>query len=268
MAEGEQYVARFVATTAPLPAIDRDAEFANARLAAEAGVGPRVIDHRPDAGLMLFEWINGTSLTAEDVARPECLTRIAQLCRTLHAGPRFAGDFDLFTTRRRYLAIAHEQGCRIPAGYVDLESTAARIEDVLRDTAPATVPCHNDLVAENVIEGGERLWFIDYEYSANADPCYELGNLSSAAELDGELRAHLVTAYLGHPCAQVAARVQLYGVLCDYTWTLWAAIHDATADSDIDFSQWGPQRYARARGALRSSGLSAVLDAAAGPGPH
>ncbi|MEJ7833637.1 MAG: hypothetical protein WKF79_12035 [Nocardioides sp.] len=39
-----------------------------------------------------------------------------------------------------------------------------------------TVPCNNDLLAANFIDDGERVWLIDYEYSGNNDPCFELGS--------------------------------------------------------------------------------------------
>src|SRR3972149_1608 len=45
-----------------------------------------------------------------------------------------------------------------------------------RPGRPPAVPCHNDLLAENYIDDGRQLWLIDFEYSGNNDPCFELGN--------------------------------------------------------------------------------------------
>ena len=50
------------------------------------------------------------------------------------------------------------------------------IEAALAVHPLATVPCHNDLLAENYLDDGERLWIVDYEYSGNNDPAFELGN--------------------------------------------------------------------------------------------
>src|SRR5208337_3735410 len=38
-----------------------------------------------------------------------------------------------------------------------------------------TVPCHNDLLAANFIDDGDRIWLVDYELSGNNDACFELG---------------------------------------------------------------------------------------------
>jgi SAM-dependent methyltransferase len=49
--------------------------------------------------------------------------------------------------------------------------------------AEATVPCNNDLLAENFIDCGGELRLIDYEYSGNNEPSFELGNVWSEANL-------------------------------------------------------------------------------------
>jgi thiamine kinase-like enzyme len=258
-----QFVARFAGPKNSLLWIDAAAEATNAELAAGAGVGPQVRAFLPEERVLLVDWIEGRALQPAEIAKPELLARVAQLCRRLHAGVRFAGDFDLMTTRRRYLDLVDEHGFALPDDFREHETQVARIEAVLAATAPPTVPCHNDLVAANVIEDGVRLWFIDYEYSANADPGYELGNLASDADLGAELIEHLVGAYLGKPSPAFAARVRLYAVLCHYTWVLWAAIQHAVLDSDIDFWQWGLQRYARARAGFADAELPELLATAA-----
>ena len=62
-----------------------------------------------------------------------------------------------------------------------------------------TVPCNNDLLAENFIDDGERLWLIDYEYSGNNEPSFELGNVWSESDLSLEQLDELVAAYWGEP---------------------------------------------------------------------
>ncbi|MEI9907439.1 MAG: hypothetical protein WDO06_05675 [Actinomycetota bacterium] len=47
-----------------------------------------------------------------------------------------------------------------------------------------TVPCNNDLLPGNFIDSGDQIWIIDYEYSGNNDPCFELGNIWAEAFLE------------------------------------------------------------------------------------
>jgi thiamine kinase-like enzyme len=262
---GGEFVARFAGPKNPLLWLDAEAEAANTEIAAARGVGPQVRAFVPDQRILLVDWIEGRPLQSEDLAAPDVLTRIAELCRRLHSGPRLLGDFDLATTRHRYLELVDEHGFALPDDYREYEAMAARIEAVLVATAQPSVPCHNDLVAANVIEDGTRLWFIDYEYSSNADPGYEFGNLVSDADLPAPLVEHLVAAYLGEPSPAFAARVRLFAVLCHYTWTLWAAIQHAVGDTDIDFWEWGLHRYTRARAGFAGAELPELL-ARANPG--
>jgi thiamine kinase-like enzyme len=262
-----QYVARFTGSKNSLLWIDAEAEAVNARIAAAHGVGPHVRGFLPEERVLLLDWIEGRPLCAADFADPQMLARVAQLCRRLHDGPRFAGDFDLIATRRRYLRIVEEHAFPLPHDYHEYESQAVRIEDVLTATAPPTVPCHNDLVGANIMDDGERLWFIDYEYSGNADPGYELGNLVCEAEFEAGLGSglaeRLVTAYLGEPSPAFAARVRLYSVLCHYTWALWASIQHAVGDTDIDFWEWGLRQYAHARAGFAAPDVPELLIRAA-----
>jgi thiamine kinase-like enzyme len=260
---GERFVARFSAPKSALLAIDRDAEHRNAQAAARSGVGPDVVDYAPDDGILLVKWIEGRTFEDADLDDPVQLERVAAVCAKLHAGPRFVTDFDMFAVQRRYLAIVQEHGFRLPADYLSFEPTVRRIERVLRASAEGTVPCHNDLLAANIMDDGERLWLIDFEYSGNNDACFELGNIWSEAALDPDRLDHLVAAYFGAPSPVRTARARLFGLMSKYGWTLWASIQDAVSDVEFDFWQWGMAKYVRARDEFRSPELEHLISTVA-----
>ena len=72
----------------------------------------------------------------------------------------------------------------IPAGYREHLVLLPRIEAALAAHPPATVPCHNDLLAENYLDDGVRLWLVDWEYSGNNDPAFELANTAQELGFD------------------------------------------------------------------------------------
>lgn len=256
---GADYAARFSGLKSPLLWLDNAAEVANTRTAAALGVSPAVVAALPDESLLVVDWVEGRTLSPADLDDEAMLAKVAQLCRRLHDGPRFVSEFDLFATQRRYLAIVREQGFRMPEDYLTFADAAAAMERVLTATALPSVPCHNDLVAANMILDDERLWFIDYEYSGNGDPCFELGNLWSESALPTDRLDHLIAAYFGAPSPALAARARLFATMCQYTWTLWASIQDAIGDSDFGFWDWGLGRYALARAELSSAKLPSLL---------
>jgi len=239
-------VARVSSRKSSLLAIDREAEMRNAEAAAHAGVGPRVLAARPDIGISLVEWIDGRTFETHDLDDERQLKRVAAQCRQLHAGPRFANEFDMFTVQRGYLAVVRERGFRLPDRYLDFIPQVEAIRAALAVQGGGTVPCHNDLLAANILDDGTRLWFIDYEYSGNNDACFELGNIWSEATLPLDRLEHLVAAYYGLASRAKVARARLLALMSKYGWTLWASIQDGVSTLDFDFWGWGMEKYERA----------------------
>ncbi len=246
-----------------LLAIDRDAEFANSKAAEQSGAAPAVVEYAPDHHLLVVEYVDGHTLTDEDLDSAEMLGRVAAACRLLHGGPRFVNEFDMFEVQRAYLDAVVERGFRLPAGYLGLMPKVTRVQAALSAFPLETVPCNNDLLAANLIDDGERIWVIDYEYAGNNDPCFELGNIWSEASLSLDHLALLVDAYFGEERPDLMARARLYGLMSKYGWTLWASIQHATSTQDFDFWEWGMQKYDRAVAEFDGPDFEQLPDAAA-----
>lgn len=229
-----------------LLAIDRDNEYTNSVAAATTGVGAPVVDYLPGEGVLVVGYLDGRTLRDDDLADKSRLRRVADACRTLHGGPRFRDDFDMFSTQRRYLEIVRSHGLRLPARYDEFAPAVEHIRQALAVRQDGTVPCNNDLLAANFIDDGDRIWIIDYEYSGNNDACFELGNIWSEAGLPPEHLDELVTAYYGRPLRNKIARARLFGLMSKYGWTLWASIQDGASQQEFDFWSWGMEKYERA----------------------
>ena len=245
-AEGRAYVVRISAKDAGLLAIDRENEHENTVAAAEAGVGAAVIAYLPEQGVLVLEFIEGQTQTAEDLRRGDRLDWVAAACRRLHRARRFRDDFNMFQIQPRYLRIVQERGFRLPERYLEFEPQVRRIEEAMAVRDEGTVPCNNDLLAENFIDVGDGFRLIDYEYSGNNDACFELGNVWSESNLSLEQLEELVAHYYGRPLANKVARARLWGLMSKYGWTLWASIQDGVSDIDFDFWGWGMEKYERA----------------------
>lgn len=255
-------VVRVSDTTSSLLTIDREREYVNSVAAAEAGVGAPVVDYLPGRGIIMFGYIDGRTCSADDFHDVGTLRRVARACRKLHQGPRFTGDFDMFDVQRRYLDIVRENGFRLPERYLEFLPAVERIREALEARAEGTVPCNNDLLPENFIDDGERIWIIDYEYSGNNDPCFELGNIWSEANLPVGHLDVLIAEYYGRPLRHKVARARLYGLMAKYGWTLWASIQDAVSSIDFDFWSWGMEKYERAVAEFDDPGFATLLEEA------
>ena len=122
------------------------------------------------------------------------------------------------------------------------------------------VPCNNDLLAENLIDTGDALRLIDYEYSGNNEPSFELGNLWSESNLSLEQLVELVGHYYGTPLRNKVARARLWGIVAKYGWMLWASIQEGVSELDFDYWSWGLEKYERAVAELDGADFERLLD--------
>ncbi len=239
-------VARLSSPESALLAIDRGNEHLNSMAAARSGAAPDVLGYSAEASVLVVRFIEGRTWSEADVLAPANSPRIAASCRQLHAGPRFVNDFDMLALQPHYLSIVRERGFRLPNRYLEFGSHVEAIGRALAANEVPTVPCNNDLLAANFIDAGDKLWLIDYEYSGNNDPFFEVGNLWSEAAGTPDDLERLVAAYVGRTSAAFTARAWLWGLMSKYGWTLWASIQDGASDLDFDFWSWGMEKYDRA----------------------
>ncbi|MDQ2837202.1 MAG: phosphotransferase [Actinomycetota bacterium] len=254
-----EFVVRVSPAGSELLSIDRDNEHRNSVIAASSGVGAPVIAYRPEARVMVVGYIDGQTFTDASFAVPGNLARVATSCKKLHDGQRFINDFNMFQLQHRYLTLVQERGFQLPPGYLDYQPQVERIREALKVREEPTVACNNDLLAGNFVDDGNQIWLIDYEYSGNNDPCFELGNIWSECHLSLEQLEELVQCYYQKPSRDKLARAQLQGLMSRYGWTLWASIQQASSELDFDFWSWGMEKYDAAVAMFRGPDFERLL---------
>src|SRR5262245_51469137 len=205
--DGTPYVVRIPGQSTELLSVDRTHEYHNTLAAAQAGVGARIIHYLPDIPVMVLEFIPGPTMTSARLREPDTIPRIARSVRMLHAGAPFANSFNMFRTMDFYLDIVQRHGMRIPDGYMAYVPIARRIEAAIETRPMPLVACNNDLLAENFIDDGTLLRLVDYEYSGNNDPCFELGNICNENNFAPEQFEQLCAAYFGRVSVSKIARM-------------------------------------------------------------
>jgi thiamine kinase-like enzyme len=199
--------------------------------------------------------------TREDLQGPGQPTRLGRAIRRLHDGPRFRGDVSMLRLAEAYVAAAEARAIPLYPDVAPRRAALRRIECALEARPWPTAPCHNDLLPENWIDDGRRLWIVDYEYSGNNDPAFELGNLCQELLYDDARLAELCLAYFGTVSPGRLARIRLHTIVSDVGWALWAALQAAISQIPFDFRRYGSERWARAVAKLDAPEFGAWLDA-------
>ncbi|HEY2371449.1 MAG TPA: phosphotransferase [Gaiellaceae bacterium] len=240
------FVVRISGKDTGLLAIDRENEAYNTRCAAEAGVGAPFVAYLPEWDALVLRFLDGEVMDPEKMRRGDRLAAVARACLALHRGPRFLHDFDMFEIQRGYIEVVQTRGFRLPERYAEFEPQVRALEAAMRVRPEPTVPCNNDLLAENFIDVGATMRMIDYEYSGNNEPSFELGNIWSESNLSLAQLEQLVTEYYGRPLVNKVARCRVWGLMSKYGWTLWGSIQDGVSSIDFDFWGWAMEKYDRA----------------------
>jgi aminoglycoside phosphotransferase (APT) family kinase protein len=120
-AGGQEFVLRIGGTDTGLLGIDRAAEHAASRIAAELGLGPEVVAFLEPEGYLVTRFVDG------EVGKVD-VERVGAALRLLHDGPALPGRFDSFRIVETYRVTAHEHGVAVPSAYDAAKKLADRIE--------------------------------------------------------------------------------------------------------------------------------------------
>jgi thiamine kinase-like enzyme len=235
--------------------INRAVERANAEAAAAAGVSPEVV-HFGDDGVMVTRYVEGAeTMSAERfLSSPGAVERAGVAFRQLHDRSKpFAFRFELFAMIDDYLKLLAGLGTELPAGYHEVVAEAAAFRTALAAHPVALRSCHCDPLCENFLDTGRRMWIVDWEYSGNNDPMWDLGDLSVEGAFDADMDRRLLEAYFAAPPnAFDAGRMVIYKAACDLLWTLWGLIQHGNKNPVDDFWAYSVNRFERCKRLMSS----------------
>jgi thiamine kinase-like enzyme len=258
----DSYVLR-LAGTGTGEYIDRTLEERNARVAAAAGVNAEVLFFDPADGTMLCRYIESLTMSAAAFRDLDRVGRAALAFRRMHEFDQpFANRFEVFAQIDEYLALLRRNHARIPEGYDELQREAEAARRAIAARPARLAPCHNDPLAENFLDTGERMHIVDWEYAGMNDPMWDLGDLSVEADFGPEQDAALLGAYFdGTAPPAEAGRMVVAKGLCDLVWTLWGLIQVMNANPVEDFWAYSINRFERCRRLMASPAFAQALEA-------
>jgi aminoglycoside phosphotransferase (APT) family kinase protein len=201
---------------------DLRSELAMQEIAAAAGLAPSILLARPAEGLLVTRYMDGHVLSYDDVRVPAMLERIGSWFASLHslAPPQGMAGIDLGVRAAGYLRTLRG---RQPTVFLqELErGLAARRRSVLPPRQLAA--CHHDLHHLNLVDCGDALIALDWEYAGPGDPVADLAACIGYHDLDLQQIDTLLAGYGGDPRPLLARLVPLRWIF-DCLWFGWMEI--------------------------------------------
>ncbi|MPZ09553.1 MAG: phosphotransferase [Kiloniellaceae bacterium] len=248
---GRRYVVR-VGEDIPVHQVKRFNELAASRAAAAVGISPAVVHHEP--GVLVLDYIDGRTLAAEDLRRPEILAQALPLVVRCHRelpkflrGPALA--FWVFHVIRDYGWTLKEGNSPHAVLLPALQELAGRLEAAV---GPVEIVFgHNDLLPANFLDDGTRLWLIDWDYAGFNSPLFDLGGLASNNELAPAQEDWMLETYFERPLDD-ALRRRYQAMKCASLLreTLWSMVSEIHSDIDFDYAAYTAENLARFQAAI------------------
>ena len=223
--------------------IDYRNKYYNNKICGDIKISPRVAHFIESDNLLVTEFIKSKTASLTIFQSSKEIKQLVKKIKLLHNAKPFLRIFNMLSQISYYKNILKEE--YLPKELFKYVNKIETLKQKLYLTQDDLVPCHNDLIAENIIKKDNQIYIVDFDYSGNNDPCFELGNLSVEMEYDDEQIKKLVKSYYGEINENIISKVYLQGVVSDIGWSLWSYVQAKISNNNFDYSMHGLNRLER-----------------------
>lgn len=248
---GKEYVVR-IPGEGTEQMIVRSDEMVSTELACRLGVDAKLLHFGKD-GSKVTEYIpNAITMSSETLAQEHHIEQVAEIFRTMHQSQQDTGvPFEVFDMAAGYEKIIRDMNVPMFDDYAESKQKVMNIKaEIDGEIHPSKVPCHNDPLCENWVDGDGKMYLIDWEYAGMNDGMWDVADVSIEAGFDEAHDSLLLEKYLEKK-PQLVDRKHFLAckIYVDYLWTLWAKTRVPYDGQPME--DWAVERYTRLKGNIQ-----------------
>lgn len=201
--------------------INRKSEVYSESIAKDLGLDKTII-HIDESGWKLSKYLDCVLLDPYDINDQK---RAMKLIKKLHnANIVSKYDFDYLKETERFIKIFKQDNIIDFSKHLETHKQVKRINKLLDSLGYTKVLCHNDFWYCNILkEKNNRLTLIDWEYSGNTYPSFDIANFVSSIDLSIDDYLSLAKLYEGHTLTNKETKYYLYSLaIVMWYWYVWA----------------------------------------------
>lgn len=214
-----EYIARIPGSGTDLY-ISRKDESHNTQAAFEVGVTPAV-EYDEKNGFKITRFVqNAVAMNNALLKEADFIKAVASALHHLHTNSRpFSNEINVFSRNDTMRSILQT----LPTMYDEIDTRIQVIKEKLSQFTFTKTPCHNDTTPGNFLFANNKMVLIDFEYSGNNDPAWDLACLSMEADFEDWQDDTLLNAY---PTTDETfrERFNLYKPVVEYWVGLWCLV--------------------------------------------
>lgn len=228
--------------------VNRESEWANSKIAYEIGLNCQTVYFDAGSGIKITEYINDSeTLTIEIAKDSHNMSLMAQALRQLHySGTQFLNTFDPLEEMTSYIQTIENNDKDLLAQFPGFSQMHAFLLHEHANHEIHAVPSHLDAWPENFIKDSQKIYLVDWEYSANYDPTWDVVSISLECDYDAQQEEAFNTLYFGRKLdAMEKEKMDYMRILMDVYWSLWALSKVSCGETDL--LAYAVDRYTRAK---------------------
>ena len=230
--------------------IDYKNKYYNNKICGKINISPKVTHFIESENLLVTEFIKSKTSSLAIFQSSKEIEQLVKNIKLLHNANPFLRNFNMLSQISYYQNILKKD--YMPQKLNRYVNNIKSLKNKLYLPNHKLVPCHNDLLAENIINKNNQIFIIDFDYSGNNDPCFELGNLSVEMKYDDEQINNLVKFYYGRIDEDIISRVNLQGIVSDIGWSLWSYVQVKNSNLNFDYNAHAIYRLEKAINKMES----------------
>jgi thiamine kinase-like enzyme len=246
----KKYVVR-IGQDIPEHGVMRWNELALSKAAQSLGVSPAVVHYEP--GILVLEFIDSQTFEEADVCKSKNLMRITSLVAKTH---REIGQylntpiltFWPFQVNQSYMSRLESDGSPHMSKLADLKRQLELLQDAIGQVD--LVIGHNDLLAANILDDGDQLWLIDWEYGGFNTPLFDLAGLAGNNGLSVSQEQKMLEQYFDKSWESYWRPYQAMKCTSLMRETLWSMVSEIYSEIEFDYGAYTSENLSRLSSAI------------------